>query len=67
MAGNEDKNDEKRRERAYRIWEGRRQARGAPSRRLATSGGQHEETEREADTPVSSKSDPSGHDNRDDK
>lgn len=54
MAGNEEQNDEKRRERAYRMWEeeGRPEGRHLDHWRRAEE--QHEETEREADIPVSS-------------
>lgn len=67
MAGNEDKNDEKPRERAYRIWqeEGRPEGRHLDHWQQAED--QHEETEREADTSVNSKGHPSGHENRDEK
>jgi hypothetical protein len=67
MAGNEEKNDEKRRERAYRIWEEEGRPEGRHLDHWQRAEDQHEDTEREADTSVGSEGHPSRHDDREGK
>ncbi len=64
MAGNKEQNDEKRRERAYRIWEEEGRPEGRHLDHWQRAEEQHEETEREADKSVSSEGRPSRHKTR---